>query len=177
MHTFVVHLNEIVCRKSGRLGLDQVFRRNYGLRYWLNLIHFLTFERFSSFKESFFFVLVWWGKREKVCILEIILGDRSGCQLQSFPTFNKDIIDVGWHEILGSMIPHPVNSCITIHFVENKIWINIVGLIVYRNTCIQDKSLDVVTLKDVQCPFLKISARAIIEEHLVIEWRRESHRG
>ena len=29
MHNFVVHLNEGVCRKSGRLGLDQVIVENF----------------------------------------------------------------------------------------------------------------------------------------------------
>ena len=63
---------------------------------------------------------------------------------------------MGWNEFEGSMLPHPVNYCITTHIIELEVWIIIICLIVYRVTYHQDKILDVANFKDVQCPVIKM---------------------
>ena len=37
MHSFEVHSNESACRKSGRLGLEQVIRQYYNYNSMFNL--------------------------------------------------------------------------------------------------------------------------------------------
>ena len=73
---------------------------------------------------------------------------------------------MGQSELDGSMLTYPVHSCINIHIIEHQNWNIIVGVIVYRSTCILDIILDVVTTPYFQCPVIKMAAVVITEYHL-----------
>ena len=76
-------------------------------------------------------VFVRWVNGELVLLLEIIVGDGSIWQFFSFPCFKNGVIHVGRRELDGSMLHHPVHSCITIQILELQDLTIIVGLVMY----------------------------------------------
>ena len=55
MHSFEVHLNESACRKSGRLGLEQVIILTCVIGYIIQQLKFITIHSvlFRNLKKEF----------------------------------------------------------------------------------------------------------------------------
>ena len=72
-------------------------------------------------------------------------------------------------EFQGATIPLPVDSFLNIQPLQLQVWPILIGMIIYRFTHFKDEILDVVILKDVSFPVIKMYIKTIIEEHLGID--------
>ena len=109
------------------------------------------------------------GEREKVFILKGIFGDGGGWHFESLSYLNKDGIHLGQRKLEGAIILNTVHSHITIQLLQTQVCPIVVRMIIYRVTCFNNESLDMVTPKDINCPVVKISAMSIIEDNLSME--------
>ena len=69
---------------------------------------------------------------------------------------------------MGYMVSHPVHYLITLQMLKLHVW-NVIGwMVMQRTTCLKYEILDAISTKYVQCHIIKMTAMAIIEDHLCI---------
>ena len=64
---------------------------------------------------------VCWVEGSNMCLLESVLGDYRGLKFESLPSCNEYRIYVSRCKLEGSMLSHPVHSCITIQIIELRV--------------------------------------------------------
>ena len=64
------------------------------------------------------------------------------------------------------MVTHLYHSFITIKIIELHVFTVIICMVIHIIAFLKDERLDVVSMKYIQFPIIKMSGAAIIEEHL-----------